>query len=219
MSVFVKSQNETISGTYLKRYCFLACIFCATCIIGLTLIGVFAFNTKTWSYGVAVLLFLSLVLAVMAVVALVALYREIGRYHERKFPIEVQGRIKELESEVERLEKENPQSHEENDAKTELQASRKNETKRCCRLFKSVRKSGVEDDMFTKMEKDISYILEEKVKSEIEEIKKKYEKDLANLKNVAVNKIQEINLSQAKVCQNPEEGGCTSSVESVTEPL
>lgn len=84
---------KTFDGTYLKTYYCFAYILSAACVICMTLLGIFAFTKDTRSYGIIVLLALSLVLAVLAIISWVALYREKGRYHERVFPFEVKALI------------------------------------------------------------------------------------------------------------------------------
>lgn len=78
-----KSLERTINGKYLHIYLIFAGSLCAVCILGMVLIGIVAFEKNTWSYGLIILLFLSLVMAILAVISLVAFYREKGRYHER----------------------------------------------------------------------------------------------------------------------------------------
>ena len=89
---------ETFDGTYLKKYYYFAFILTTACVICIALLGIFAFTKNTWSYGIIVLLALSLVLAILAIISWVALYREKGRYHERRFPIEVDNKMKSLKA-------------------------------------------------------------------------------------------------------------------------
>lgn len=91
---------ETFNGTYLKKYHYFAYILSAACVISMTLLGIFAFTKDTWSFGIIVLLALSLVLTILAIISWVALYREEGRYRERRFPKDPQ---KEFEKEILRL--------------------------------------------------------------------------------------------------------------------
>lgn len=88
-----------------KNYCIPAIITCAVCVIGLAMIGYFTFNTNEWSYGIIVLLFLAFVLGTLAIVSLVAMYREVGRLHDRKFPSDMIDLMTELIKKVEECEK------------------------------------------------------------------------------------------------------------------
>lgn len=81
--------EKTFNGKYLNIYLIFAGCLCAACILGMILIGIFAFEKNTWSYGLIILLFLSLVMAILAVISLVAYYREKGRYHERIMNIDI----------------------------------------------------------------------------------------------------------------------------------
>ena len=99
----MEDKFNTLRGRYLIVYFVIAFVLCVSCIIGLALIGLVMFETNTWSYGVIVLLFLALVLAILAIISLVALYREKGRYHERMFPIEVDNKMKSLKAENQSL--------------------------------------------------------------------------------------------------------------------
>ena len=117
---------ETFNGTYLKKYYCFAFILSAACIICMTLLGIFAFTKDSWPYGIIVLLALSFVLAVLAIISWVALYREKGRYHERVFPYEA------LDDSLEKKKTEIAAKHRETkDLVAEIEAKQKGKERPC----------------------------------------------------------------------------------------
>jgi hypothetical protein len=101
--ILEETLDKTLNGKYLNIYLIFAGCLCALCILGMVLIGIVAFEKNTWSYGLIILLFLSLVMAILAVISLVAYYREKGRYHERIIPLD----IAELSDRIQKVEEEN----------------------------------------------------------------------------------------------------------------
>lgn len=88
--------------TYIdKYYAIPACILCILCIVGTAIIGGVMFRIDEWSYGIIVLLMLALALMTMAIISIVAMYREVSRLHARKFPDDVLEKMKQLKSIVE----------------------------------------------------------------------------------------------------------------------
>lgn len=81
--ILEETLDKTLNEKYLTNYRIFAGCLCALCILGMVFIGIVAYEKNTWSYGLIILLFLSLVMAILAVISLVAFYREKGRYHER----------------------------------------------------------------------------------------------------------------------------------------
>ena len=59
------------------------------------------FRIDEWSYGIIVLLMLALALMTMAIISIVAMYREVSRLHARKFPDDMLEKMKQLKSIVE----------------------------------------------------------------------------------------------------------------------
>lgn len=88
--------------TYIdKYYAIPACILCILCIVGMAIIGGVMFRIDEWSYGIIVLLMLALALMTMAIISIVAMYREVSRLHARKFPDDMLEIMKQLKSIVE----------------------------------------------------------------------------------------------------------------------
>ena len=88
--------------TYIdKYYAIPACILCILCIVGTPIIGGVMFRIDEWSYGIIVLLMLALALMTMAIISIVAMYREVSRLHARKFPDDMLEKMKQLKSIVE----------------------------------------------------------------------------------------------------------------------
>lgn len=90
--------------TYIdKYYAIPACILCILCIVSLAIIGGVMFGIDEWSYGIIVLLMLALALMSMAIISIVAMYREVSRLHARKFPDDTLDLMKQLIIKVEDL--------------------------------------------------------------------------------------------------------------------
>lgn len=102
-----KEQQEKLihsSVTYIDKYYTIpACILCFLCIAGMAIIGGVMLRTDEWSYGIIVLLMLALALMTMAIISIVAMYREVSRLHARKFPDDMLEKMKQLENIVEDL--------------------------------------------------------------------------------------------------------------------
>lgn len=89
MSELLESIKKRIKSIldktdYIKKY-YLApsVVFCVLFLLGLALIGCFTFNSKDWTIGIVVLLFLALILGLLAVISVIAMYREISRKQAR----------------------------------------------------------------------------------------------------------------------------------------
>ena len=63
------------------------------------------FRTDEWSYGIIVLLMLALALMTMAIISIVALYRDVSRLHARNFPDDILEKVKQLKNIVEDLQR------------------------------------------------------------------------------------------------------------------
>ena len=100
-----KLEKITLSiVTYIdKYYAIPTCILCILCIVGVAIIGGVTFRTNEWSYGIIVLLMLALALMTMAIISIVAMYREISRLHARKFPDDTLDLMNQLIKKVEEL--------------------------------------------------------------------------------------------------------------------
>lgn len=95
--------------TYIdKYYAIPACILCILCIVGMAIIGGVMFRIDEWSYGIIVLLMLALALMTMAIISIVAMYREVSRLHARKFPDDMLEIMKQLKSIVEEIQRPQP---------------------------------------------------------------------------------------------------------------
>lgn len=103
-----KQQEKLILSfvTYINKYYAIpACVLCFLCIAGTAIIGGVMFKIDKWSYGIIVLLLLALALMTMAIISIVALYREVSRLHARKFPDDVLEKMKQLNNIVEDLQR------------------------------------------------------------------------------------------------------------------
>lgn len=95
--------------TYIdKYYAIPACALCILCVVGMAIIGGVMFRTDEWSYGIIMLLMLALALMTMAIISIVAMYREVSRLHARKFPDDLLEKMKLLKSIVEEIQRPQP---------------------------------------------------------------------------------------------------------------
>lgn len=80
---------------------------------GLCILFVVALGISTWitikteidklSYGIVILLFADVTLAVMSIVSMVAMFHEMSRLHARKIPTDVIDRVNEIAKQLEQL--------------------------------------------------------------------------------------------------------------------
>ena len=94
------SISEKIETNLEKYYRNPSCILIILCILVLIVTSVMAFIDKQWSIGLLILIFLSIVLATLSIIALVATYREMSRLHneeKKEFIVKVDGLLGKLE--------------------------------------------------------------------------------------------------------------------------
>lgn len=92
------------------NYVISACIFCLILILGLWFIAHKTFTITAWSYGIIVLLFLSFLIGLLAVISVVAAYREMSRLNAEELSEKMQDLKKEnetLRKKVNEMKKEN----------------------------------------------------------------------------------------------------------------
>lgn len=102
-----KKNDLKYPFNYIKEnFIWPAVILCALCVVGLALIGYFTIDKSKWSFGLVILLLLSAALVILAIVSLIAMYREVSRVRERQCPQNVKDYLDNLESRIdERLTK------------------------------------------------------------------------------------------------------------------
>ena len=100
-----RESSSTLEGIK-KNYQFYTTVSCGVFVWSMVLSIAFSFKTNEWSFGVILMLFLNLILAVLSIISLVAMYRELSRLHEKEqtikkicedFTNETQKRINNLE--------------------------------------------------------------------------------------------------------------------------
>ena len=107
-----RESSSTLEGIK-KNYQFYTTVSCGVFVWSMVLSIAFSFKTNEWSFGVILMLFLNLILAVLSIISLVAMYRELSRLHEKEqtikkicedFTDETQKRINNLEDKCKTIE-------------------------------------------------------------------------------------------------------------------
>lgn len=86
-----------------KYYAFLAYGLCVMFFVVLGISASLTFNSKELTYGIIILLFADISLAILSLVSMIAMFREVSRLHAREFPKDVIDQMNELGEKLDQL--------------------------------------------------------------------------------------------------------------------